>query len=289
MSMMSLRAYIEVTKPRIWSLLVYTGVAGYLIASKGSIDLKLLILTIALVMGTGGANTLTSYIDRDIDAVMKRTMKRPIPTGRISPGDALYYGLFLAFGSIALAYLLHPLAAILMLLGLFDNVIVYSLWTKRRTPWNIILGAPSGGIPTLIGYAAYNGQLPLDAWIFFLLVVIWTPLHIWTLALVYRDDYRRAGVPMYTSILDEESSIKIIGLSGFLLAASGFLFIPLEGIYTHPAFLAILASVNVVILIYSIVVMWRPSMKRVWTLFKLTSPYLFIVYTAAVVLSALSG
>jgi len=283
--MMNLWVYIEVTKPRIWSLLVYTGVAGYLIASRGAVDLKLLILTLALVMGTGGANTLTSYIDRDIDSVMKRTMRRPIPSGRIDAGSALYYGLLLSFGSVVLAYILHPLASILMLLGLLDNVVIYSLLSKRRTPLNIILGAPSGGIPTLIGYASHNGQLPLDAWIFFLLVVIWTPLHIWTLALVYREDYRRAGVPMYTSILDEEASMKVIGLSAAALAASGFLFPPLGGIYASPVFLAMLLVLNGSILLYSIYAVLKPNFKRVWTLFKITSPYLFIIYTVAVVLA----
>ncbi len=284
---MGLREYIEVTKPRIWSLLVYTGVAGYLIASGGSIDTRLLILTIALVLGTGGANTLTGYIDRDIDAVMKRTMKRPIPSGRLDPGYALYYGLLLSISSITLALLLNPLSAILMAIGLFDNVIVYSLWSKRRTPLNIILGAPSGGVPTLIGYAAYDGTLPLDAWLLFLLVVIWTPLHIWTLALVYRDDYRRAGVPMYTSILDEDQSIRVIGLSAVALVVSS-LFLPFAGgIYIHPAFLGTIAALNVLVLYYSYRVVTRPNMRDVWTLFKITSPYLFIVYTVAAILASL--
>ncbi len=287
MIVMGLREYIEVTKPRIWSLLVYTGVAGYLIASGGSIDTRLLILTIALILGTGGANTLTGYIDRDIDAVMKRTMKRPIPSGRLDPGYALYYGLLLSISSITLALLLNPLSAILMAIGLFDNVIVYSLWSKRKTPLNIILGAPSGGVPTLIGYAAYDGTLPLDAWLLFLLVVIWTPLHIWTLALVYRDDYRRAGVPMYTSILDEDRSIKVIGLSAVALVVSS-LFLPLAGgIYTHPAFLGTIAALNMLVLYYSYRVVTQPNRRDVWTLFKITSPYLFIVYTVAAILASL--
>ncbi len=287
MIVMGLREYIEVTKPRIWSLLVYTGVAGYLIASRGSIDTRLLILTIALILGTGGANTLTGYIDRDIDAVMKRTMKRPIPSGRLDPGYALYYGLLLSISSITLALLLNPLSAILMAIGLFDNVVVYSLWSKRRTPLNIILGAPSGGVPTLIGYAAYDGTIPLDAWLLFLLVVIWTPLHIWTLALVYRDDYRRAGVPMYTSILDEDRSIKVIGLSAVALAVSSLLLPFAGGIYTHPAFLGTLAALNILVLYYSYRVVTRPNMRDVWTLFKITSPYLFVVYTVAVILASL--
>ncbi len=287
MIVMGLREYIEVTKPRIWSLLVYTGVAGYLIASRGSIDTRLLILTIALILGTGGANTLTGYIDRDIDAVMKRTMKRPIPSGRLDPGYALYYGLLLSISSITLALLLNPLSAILMAIGLFDNVVVYSLWSKRRTPLNIILGAPSGGVPTPIGYAAYDGTLPLDAWLLFLLVVIWTPLHIWTLALVYRDDYRRAGVPMYTSILDEDRSIKVIGLSAVALAVSSLLLPFAGGIYTHPAFLGTLAALNILVLYYSYRVVTRPNMRDVWTLFKITSPYLFVVYTVAAILASL--
>jgi len=284
---MGLREYVEVTKPRIWSLLVYTGVAGYLIASGGSIDTRLLILTVALILGTGGANTLTGYIDRDIDAVMKRTMKRPIPSGRLDPGNALYYGLLLSIGSISLALMLNPLCGVLMAIGLFDNVVVYSLWSKRRTPLNIILGAPSGGVPTLIGYAAYDATLPLDAWLLFLLVVIWTPLHIWTLALVYREDYLRAGVPMYTSILDEDRSIKVIGVSALALALSSLLLPLAGGIYTHPVFLGTLAGLNLLVLYYSYRVVRSPNMRDVWTLFKITSPYLFVVYTVAAILASL--
>lgn len=287
MIVMGLREYVEVTKPRIWSLLVYTGVAGYLIASGGSIDTRLLILTVALILGTGGANTLTGYIDRDIDAVMKRTMKRPIPSGRLDPGNALYYGLLLSIGSISLALMLNPLCGVLMAIGLFDNVVVYSLWSKRRTPLNIILGAPSGGVPTLIGYAAYDATLPLDAWLLFLLVVIWTPLHIWTLALVYREDYLRAGVPMYTSILDEDRSIKVIGVSALALALSSLLLPLAGGIYTHPVFLGTLAGLNLLVLYYSYRVVRSPNMRDVWTLFKITSPYLFVVYTVAAILASL--
>ncbi len=284
---MSVKTYFKVTKPHVWSLLVYTGSAGYLIASGGSIDLTFLLVTVALILGTAGANTVTSYFDQDIDRIMFRTMNRPIPKGDISPDSALYYGLLLVFGSVALSVFINPLVLIFMLIGLFDNIIIYSWWSKRRTPLNIILGAPSGGMPTLIGFAAYSMNLSIDAWILFLLVIVWTPLHIWTLALKYRDDYIKANVPMLTSIVDVEKGIKIIGLSSIILVAFSFL-LPFSGEkYMNPIFLGSLIAINIIILYYTLKALIHPSMDVIWRLFKVTSPYLTVIYTAGILVSIL--
>ena len=284
---MSMKTYFKLTKPHVWSLLVYTGSAGYLIASGGSLDLTFILVTIALICGTAGANTVTSYFDQDIDRIMFRTMNRPIPKGEISPSSALYFGLLLVFSSIALASLINPLVLLFMVLGLLDNIVIYSWWSKRRTPLNIILGAPSGGMPTLIGFAAYNSYLGLDSWILFLLVIVWTPLHIWTLALKYRDDYIRADVPMLTSIVDVEKGIKIIAVSSIVLILFSFL-LPFTGQkYMHPIFVASLLVINLVTLYYTLLTLYRPDMNKVWRLFKITSPYLTVVYTMAVIVSIL--
>lgn len=286
--MSSVNTYIKLTKPHVWSLLVFTGSAGYLIASGGSFDLNFFLITIALIFGTAGANTVTGYFDRDIDQVMFRTMNRPLPKGEVTPQNALYFGLLLVFLSVILSFYINFLTFILMVLGLFDNIIVYSWWSKRRTPWNIILGAPSGGMPTLIGYAAYNSLLPIDAWLLFLLVIIWTPLHIWTLALKYRDDYLRANVPMLTSITPVDKAIKILGLSSLALIGFSFL-LPLYGgpIYQSPIFVIPLMLVNLAVLYYTVLVFKRLDIDAVWKLFKITSPYLTVVYLFAVISSIL--
>ncbi len=286
--MTSINTYIKLTKPHVWSLLVFTGSAGYLIASGGSFDLTFILVTIALIFGTAGANTVTGYFDRDIDQIMFRTMNRPLPKGEVTPQNALYFGLLLVFLSVILAFYINFLTFVLMVLGLFDNIIIYSWWSKRRTPWNILLGAPSGGMPTLIGYAAYNSILPVDAWLLFLLVIIWTPLHIWTLALKYRDDYLRANVPMLTSITPVDKAIKILGVSS--LALIGFsLLLPVYGgpIYQSPIFIVPLVLVNLAVLYYTILVFKNMDIDAVWKLFKITSPYLTVVYLFAVISSIL--
>ena len=168
--MSSIAAYWEVTKPRLWFLLVYTGVAGYIIASKGNINTaSLIILIIALISGTSGANVVTSYIDRDIDAVMNRTRLRPIPSRRIYPAwKALIYGSVLIGISLVTSLLINILAFLFMLFGLFDNIIIYSKMLKRRNPINIIMGSFSGGAPLIIGYVAYTGYLDLFSIILFI-------------------------------------------------------------------------------------------------------------------------
>ncbi len=286
--MTSINTYIKLTKPHVWSLLVFTGSAGYLIASSGSFDINFVLVTIALICGTAGANTVTGYFDRDIDQIMFRTMNRPLPKGEVTPQSALYFGLLLVFLSVILAFYINFLVFVLMVLGLIDNIIVYSWWSKRRTPWNIILGAPSGGMPTLIGYAAYEPILPIDAWLLFLLVIIWTPLHIWTLALKYRDDYLRANVPMLTSITPIDKAIKILGVSSLALISFSFL-LPLYGgpIYHTPVFIVPLILVNAIVLYYTLLVFKRLDIDAVWKLFKISSPYLTIVYLFAVISSIL--
>ena len=153
-------AYIEVTKPASVLLLVFTGIATMIVAAGGlALPLDLYATTLAaLTLGCAGANTLTCYIDRDMDQAMERTRGRPLPSGRIRPPErALYWGLLLTVVSLALAWMINPLVFVLGLIGFADNVLVYSLLLKRRSAWNIILGGFSGGIPVLTGWAAVRG------------------------------------------------------------------------------------------------------------------------------------
>ncbi len=274
------KAYYEVTKPRVWYLLVFTALGGYVVAAGRSIDPFLFMLTIvAVTLGSAGANTITCYIDRDIDAVMNRTRLRPIPSRRIYPAEkALYYGLTLAILSVALAMLINPIATLLMVFGLVDNIVIYSKVLKRRNPISIILGGFSGGAPTLIGYAAVKNTIDLTSLLMAALVVLWIPGHIWTLALYARDDYARARVPMLPVVVEERVAVRCIASTSILMVAFSL------GIYFVGAFGAIYltaaAILGAVVLAVNFWLVVKPSKERAWVGFKLSSPYLALIFLA---------
>ena len=283
----AVRTYWILTKPRLWLLLVYTGLAGYLMASGPQFNLyTFLILTLALYFGTAGANTITSYIDRDIDSIMVRTRNRPLPRGLIHPPiKALYFGGIYSILSLILSYQLGLLPLVFMAFGLFDNIVIYSYLTKRRTYWNIILGSFSGGAPTIIGYTAALGYLDLLSIIWAGLIVIWTPIHIWSLALFYRDDYRRAGVPMLPAVKSKETALKCIAASALILTMFSFVLPYLDYDLFNPIYFIIVGLFNIGIIYYSIKMFMVDDERYAWRLFKLTSPYLGIVFTLGIVLN----
>ena len=160
--------------------------------------------------GSAGADTLTSYNDRDIDAIMDRTRERPIPSGRISPKNAFIFGLILVTISLIFAWFINIWAFIFMSAGLFDNIIVYSKWLKRKSQTNIILGGFSGGAPALIGYLAVTTQNIEVGLVMAGIVFFWIPTHIWSLALHVKNDYTKAGVPMLPAVSSEKRSVRVI-------------------------------------------------------------------------------
>lgn len=193
-----LRDLILLTKPRVISLLLVTAIAPMFITDRGLPPLGL-VLTV-LVGGylmAGGANAINMWFDRDIDTVMARTKARPVAAGRVSPAVAVVWGL--ALGAVAFALLwrfANPLAAWMALGGLLFYVFIYTLWLKRWTPQNIVIGGAAGAFPPLVGWAAMTGQIDLTAIYLFAIIFYWTPPHFWALALIKRDDYARAGIPM---------------------------------------------------------------------------------------------
>lgn len=189
--------WIALLKPRVMTLVVFTGLIGLLVA-PGRLHLVLgftAVLCIAVAAGASGA--INMWYDRDIDAVMKRTANRPIPGGRIMPNAALAYGVTLAGASVLVMYLATNFAAAFVLaLSIAFYVFVYTMWLKRRTPQNIVIGGAAGAFPPLIGWAAVTGSVDLVPLILFAIVFFWTPPHFWSLALFAHGDYARAGVPM---------------------------------------------------------------------------------------------
>ena len=189
--------WIALLKPRVMSLVVFTGLIGLVIA-PGSLHPVLgftAILCIAVAAGACGA--INMWYDRDIDAIMRRTASRPIPAGRIEPAAALAYGVTLAVGSvIVMGLAVNLTAAVVLAISIAFYVFVYTIWLKRRTPQNIVIGGAAGAFPPMIGWAAVTGSVDPMAIVLFAIIFMWTPPHFWSLALWANDDYRRAGVPM---------------------------------------------------------------------------------------------
>ena len=218
----SARDYLTLTKPRIMSLLLLTGAAGMFVGAQGAPPLDLFVLTmIGLALACGGASALNHLLDRDIDALMgSRTEQRPVASGRVSPGQALEFGLVLSAVSFALlASTVNLLTAALALVGNAFYVLVYTRWLKRSTPQNIVIGGAAGAVPPLVGYAAATGSLALPALWLFLIVFLWTPPHFWALALMIKRAYAAAGVPMLPVVRgDSETARQIVIYSVALVA-----------------------------------------------------------------------
>jgi heme o synthase len=212
------RDWIALLKPRVMSLVVFTGAIGLLLA-PGHLNPVLgftAILCIAVAAGACGA--INMWYDRDIDAIMRRTRTRPIPMGRIEPGAALGFGITLAVGSVLVMGLaLNIPAALILALSICFYVFVYTMWLKRRTPQNIVIGGAAGAFPAVIGWAAVTGSVDLIPLVLFGIVFIWTPPHFWSLALWANDDYRRAGVPMLPVVAGAKETRRQIVLYSLVL------------------------------------------------------------------------
>ncbi|MFL6367248.1 MAG: heme o synthase, partial [Nitrososphaeraceae archaeon] len=268
--------YFELTKPKIWYLLVFTSFGSAITASLlfhiSVQPLTWLFLLGGVAAGSAAADTLTGYNDRDIDAIMDRTKGRPIPSGRISARHALIFGLILAAVSLLFAWSINILAFVLMALGLFDNIIVYSKWLKRKSQLNIILGGFSGGAPALIGYVAVTTQHIELGLVMAALVFLWIPTHIWSLSLHVKKDYTKAGVPMLPVVSSEERSVRVIAGTTLMMVLFSILpfFLKQFGliyVITATVFGAAMVGLSIWLLL-------RPSERASWTVFKFSSPYL---------------
>jgi protoheme IX farnesyltransferase len=211
--------YLTLTKPRVQLLLLLTTVATMLVAGSPSVGLVLLTL-LGGALSAGGAGAINHWYDRDVDAQMARTATRPIPSGRISPRAALAFGIALCALSFAeLTLAVNVLAALLALSGFLGYVFVYTLWLKRSTPQNIVIGGAAGAVPPLVGWAATQGSLDPAALYLFAIVFYWTPPHFWALSLLMKGEYERVGVPMLPVVRGERETRRQILLYSVLLYA----------------------------------------------------------------------
>jgi heme o synthase len=216
--------YFTLLKPRVMSLVIFTAFVG-IVAAPGTLHpLLALVALLAIAIGAGASGALNMWYDADIDAKMRRTRSRPVPRGVILPGEALGFGAFLAVASvIALGLFVNLVAAALLAFTIFFYVVIYTMWLKRWTPQNIVIGGAAGALPPMIGWASVTGTIDPGAISLFLIIFIWTPPHFWALALFREDDYTKAGVPMLPNVAGRDETRKQILLYTLVLLPLTFL------------------------------------------------------------------
>jgi heme o synthase len=214
--------YLELMKPRVMSLAVFTALVGLLIAPIHLHPVIAFTALVCIAVGAGAAGALNMWYDADIDALMERTAARPVPAGRIAPGEALAFGVTLAVGSVVvLGLLVNVIAAALLAVSIGFYVFVYTMWLKRSTPQNIVIGGAAGALPPMIGWAAATGSVGVEPMLLFLIIFFWTPPHFWALALFRSEDYARAGVPMLPVVAGEAATRRQILFYALILAPLG--------------------------------------------------------------------
>jgi len=276
------KSYFQLTKPRIIVLLLITTAGAMWIASQGKVDPLLFLVTIfSGALASGSANTINCIYDRDIDYIMERTRSRPLPSGRVSPRDALIFAIALAVTSFTLLFVFaNLLAAVLAMSGIAVYVGVYTVWLKRTSTQNIVIGGAAGAIPPLVGWAAVTGELSWAAWALFAIIFVWTPPHFWALALMIKDEYAKVGVPMLPVVEGCEST-------GRQILAYTILLLPVTLLLVYPLGVmgwvyAIAASILGIIFIFKAWQLFRNSSDRPTArdLFKYSILYLMLLCIA---------
>ena len=216
--------YFALLKPRVMSLVIFTALVG-IVAAPGSIHPWLAaVALLAIAVGAGAAGALNMWYDADIDAVMQRTRSRPVPRGAILPGEALGFGLTLAVGSVlALGLLVNAVAGALLAFTIFFYIVIYTIWLKRSTPQNIVIGGAAGAFPPMIGWAAVTGSVDAGSIALFLIIFMWTPPHFWALALWREGDYAKAGIPMLPVVAGKTETRRQILIYSAVLIPLSFL------------------------------------------------------------------
>lgn len=211
-------------KPRIMYLVMFTGVAGMVAAPGSTHPFLALISLLCIALGSGAAGAINMWYDRDIDILMKRTKKRPIPSGRVLAEDALEFGIALGILSVfIMAIAINYISAALLAVSILFYVFIYTIWLKRRTPQNIVIGGAAGAFPPMIGWATVTNSISWESFILFLIIFMWTPPHFWALSLNQSEDYKRASIPMFNIVYGPEKTRKYIIIYSILLVLTSLL------------------------------------------------------------------
>jgi protoheme IX farnesyltransferase len=285
-SMASPKDFFALLKPRVMSLVVFTALAGMLIEPTHVHPLLGFISLLCIAVGAGASGALNMWYDADIDAVMGRTALRPVPSGRVTPGEALGFGLTLsAFSVLTLGLVSNWLAAGLLAFTIFFYAVIYTMWLKRWTPQNIVIGGAAGALPPVVACAAVTGSISLASLVLFAIIFIWTPPHFWALAIGKAEDYGRAGIPMMPNVKGEKHTRLEILLYSLVMAPTGVL--PYILGQASPIYGAI-AALSGAFMIYLAINVWRatdPAVadKACKMLFGTSILYLFLLFGVIVI------
>jgi protoheme IX farnesyltransferase len=273
--------FIELLKPRVMSRVGFTGFAGLVVAPGHLHPLLAAVAVVCIAVGAGASGAINMWYDRDIDAVMARTAKRPIPTGRVEPNEALAFGVFLAAAAVVVMGLaVNWVAAGILALATLFYVFVYTMWLKRRTPQNIVIGGAAGAFPPMIGWAAVTGGVDVPSIALFALIFLWTPPHFWALALFRSGDYARAGVPMLPVVEGPEVTKRQMLLYTLLLlpAAMAPFFLGIAG----PVYLAGAVVLGGMFVLCAVRVLHSTDDKPAKQMFGFSILYLFLLFALLV-------
>ncbi|MFF2877675.1 heme o synthase [Gottfriedia sp. NPDC057991] len=252
----TISAFVIVTKPKILIMLIFTSLCSALVAQRGVPSISVLFyMLLSASLSAGGSAAINMWFDRDIDVIMERTMKRPIPAGLINPLPVLLFGILLGVLSVLIAFLfLNPITAFLNAAGYIYYALIYTMWLKRRTPQNIVIGGGAGAFPILIGWASVTGSLNITAWLMFMVIFLWTPPHTWALALYKNNEYTKAGIPMMPVVKGAHSTkIQSFIYTVLLFICTLVLFVSGEFNYFYLVFAIIINS----FFLYCTFKMWK--------------------------------
>ncbi|HIF08563.1 MAG TPA: protoheme IX farnesyltransferase [Sneathiellales bacterium] len=274
--------YLSLLKPRVMSLVVFTGAVGLLVAPGDIHPVIGLTALLCVALGAGASGALNMWYDADIDRIMTRTAGRPIPAGRMAPGEALGFGATLAVGSVLVMGLAVNLtAAALLALTIGFYLFVYTMWLKRRTPQNIVIGGASGALPPVIGWAAVTGDVSLSALVLFAIIFIWTPPHFWALALYKSGEYEKAGIPMLPVVRGKRVTRNQILIYSIVLAPLAVLPTILD--FAGPIYGWVAGFLGAVFLAYALWIWWSASERAAKGLFAYSIAYLFLIFSVLLV------
>ena len=283
----SVAAFFALMKPRVMSLVIFTGFAGMYLAPVDMHPVLAAISLFAIAAGAGASGAINQWYDRDMDALMTRTRNRPIPAGKVIPEEALAFGIVISVLSVMLLSLAsNLLAGGLLAFTIFFYAVVYTVWLKRSTPQNIVIGGAAGALPPLVGWAAMTGTVTLEPIILFTLIFVWTPPHFWALALVKNDDYRLANVPMLPVTAGADETRKQILIYSIFLMGAGILpfVIGMSGI----AYGILSVIMGALFLAFAIRLYLVKTDNSAWDLFKFSVLHLFILFAGLIADKALS-
>jgi protoheme IX farnesyltransferase len=274
--------YVMLTKPRIISLLLLTTLVPMLVAREGAVPWALIGWTLlGGALASGGAGAINMYLDRDIDAIMSRTKKRPVPNNRVSPVNALLFGLVLnVLAFVILWWQANLLAAGLAMIGTLYYVLIYTRWLKRTSPHNIVIGGAAGAIPPLVGWAAVTNRIGVEALLMFAIIFYWTPPHFWALALLRRTEYARAGIPMLPVVHGDAATKWLILLYTVVMLAVTLLLTPLG--VAGPVYFVCAAVLGGIFLRDAYRVYRDTETTWAWRLYKYSLLYLALLFAALV-------